>query len=188
MDASAFELSPAQRDLAERARAFGEKWAPHATAIDRDDAAPLGEMVQDSVHMGVAGITIPAEYGGQGLNAIEFSLAVEEACRAMGSWMAGDVLFATTCTGPSVLMISGNEQAQRQYLPEIAAGRRTAAIALTEPAHGSAVTDDRRTAAGQATGPARPLTPVGGRDGDRCRALPRASEPLRHDGVRSSHV
>jgi alkylation response protein AidB-like acyl-CoA dehydrogenase len=141
MDASAFELSPPQRDLAERARAFGEKWAAHATTIDRDDTAPLAEMVQDSVDMGVAGITIPAEYGGQGLTAIEFSLAVEEACRAMRSWMAGDVLFATTCTGPSVLMISGNELAQKQYLPEIAAGRRTAAIALTEPAHGSAVTD-----------------------------------------------
>ncbi|MEU7817630.1 acyl-CoA dehydrogenase family protein [Pseudonocardia sp. NPDC049154] len=146
MDASAFELSAQQRELAERARAFGQKWAPHATTIDRDDAAPLGEMVRDSVEMGVAGITIPTEYGGQGLSAFEFSIAVEESCRAMKSWMAGDVLFATTCTGPSVLMISGNEIAQKQYLPEIAAGRRTAAIALSEPNHGSAVTDIETTA------------------------------------------
>lgn len=146
MDASAFELSPRQREIAERARAFGEKWAPYATAIDREDSAPLDEMVRDSVEMGVAGITIPTDYGGQGLTALEFSLAVEEACRAMRSWMAGDVLFATTCTGPSVLMISDNAAAQRRYLPEIAAGRRTAAIALSEPNHGSAVTDLEATA------------------------------------------
>lgn len=146
MDASAFELSPRQREIAERARAFGEKWAPYATAIDREDSAPLDEMVRDSVEMGVAGITIPTDYGGQGLTALEFSLAVEEVCRAMRSWMAGDVLFATTCTGPSVLMISDNAAAQRRYLPEIAAGRRTAAIALSEPNHGSAVTDLEATA------------------------------------------
>jgi alkylation response protein AidB-like acyl-CoA dehydrogenase len=103
-------------------------------------------MVRDSVDMGVAGITIPTRYGGQGLTALEFSLAVEEACRAMKSWMAGDVLFATTCTGPSVLMISGNEEAQERYLPDIAQGRRTAAIALSEPDHGSAVTDIETTA------------------------------------------
>lgn len=141
MDASAFELSQVQQEIRDRARAFGEKWAPHATAIDRDDNAPMAEMVLDSVQMGLAGITIPRELGGQGLGAFEFSLAVEEACRAMKSWIAGDILFATTCTGPSVLMISGNESAQRKYLPEIAAGRRTAAIALSEPNHGSAVTD-----------------------------------------------
>ncbi|WP_245567521.1 acyl-CoA dehydrogenase family protein [Nocardia vinacea] len=45
--------------------------------------------------MGLAGITIPAEYSGKGLSAIEFALAVEAACRAMGSWIAGDILFAT---------------------------------------------------------------------------------------------
>jgi alkylation response protein AidB-like acyl-CoA dehydrogenase len=146
MDATAFELSPQQREIVERGRAFGEKWARHATDIDRDDAAPLSEMVRDSVDMGVAGITIPTRYGGRGLTALEFSLAVEEACRAMKSWMAGDVLFATTCTGPSVLMISGNEEAQERYLPDIAQGRRTAAIALSEPDHGSAVTDIETTA------------------------------------------
>jgi alkylation response protein AidB-like acyl-CoA dehydrogenase len=141
MDASAFELTPQQQEIRDRARAVGAKWAPQAAAIDRDDTAPIHEMVRDSVEMGLAGITIPRDLGGQGLGAFEFSLAVEEACRAMKSWMAGDILFATTCTGPSVLMISGNEAAQAKYLPEIASGRRTAAIALSEPNHGSAVTD-----------------------------------------------
>jgi alkylation response protein AidB-like acyl-CoA dehydrogenase len=141
VDATAFDLSPRQREIAEAAKAFGEKWAPHATSIDRDDHAPTAAMVQDTVDMGLAGITIPEEFGGQGLGALEFSLAVEAACRAMKSWMAGDILFATTCTGPSVLMISDNEIAKKQYLPEIASGRRTAAIALSEPNHGSAVTD-----------------------------------------------
>ncbi|WP_207922222.1 acyl-CoA dehydrogenase family protein [Saccharopolyspora terrae] len=43
-------------------------------------------------------------------------------------------------------MISDNGEAQRHFLPEIAAGRRTAGIALSEPNHGSAVTDIETTA------------------------------------------
>lgn len=64
----------------------------------------------------------------------------------MKSWMAGDILFATTCTGPSVIMMSDNETAHAKYLPRIAAGELTASIALSEPAHGSAVTDIETTA------------------------------------------
>jgi alkylation response protein AidB-like acyl-CoA dehydrogenase len=59
----------------------------------------------------------------------------------MKSWMAGDILFATTCTGPSVIMMSDNTKAHANYLPKIASGERTAAIALSEPKYGSAVTD-----------------------------------------------
>jgi alkylation response protein AidB-like acyl-CoA dehydrogenase len=59
----------------------------------------------------------------------------------MKSWMAGDILFATTCTGPSVIMISDKLDVQEEYLPRIAAGSCTTAIALSEPDHGSAVTD-----------------------------------------------
>ncbi|WP_329410374.1 acyl-CoA dehydrogenase family protein [Nocardia vinacea] len=141
METAAFDLSPEQADIQTRARAFGEKWAPLATRIDREDAAPIADMVRDTVDMGLAGITIPTEYGGKGLSAIEFALAVEAACRAMGSWIAGDILFATTCTGPSVIMMSDNTAAHAKYLPRIAAGELTASIALTEPAYGSAVTD-----------------------------------------------
>ncbi|CAM3611175.1 acyl-CoA dehydrogenase family protein [Smaragdicoccus niigatensis] len=141
MDSSAFDLTPVQQDIRARARLFGEKWAPRAAEIDRADSAPIAEMVQHSVELGLAGLTIPTQYGGRGLTAIEFSLAVEEACRAMKSWMAGDILFATTCTGPSVIMISDNKAAHERYLPMIASGEKTAAIALSEPKHGSAVTD-----------------------------------------------
>lgn len=146
MDNSAFTLTDVQEDVRQRASAFGEKWAASATDIDRKDHAPIDDMIRDTIDMGLAGMTIPVEFGGQGLSAVEFTLAVEAACRSMKSWMAGDILFATTCTGPSVIMISGNEEAQRRYLPEIASGRRTAAIALSEPNHGSAVTDLETTA------------------------------------------
>lgn len=146
MDASTFALTAAQEEIRARAREFGAKWAPLAMAIDRDDEAPMAEMIRHSVELGLAGLTIPAEFGGRGFGAVEFSLAVEEACRAMKSWMAGDVLFATTCTGPSVIMMSDNDAAAARYLPLIASGEKTAAIALTEPKHGSAVTDIETTA------------------------------------------
>jgi alkylation response protein AidB-like acyl-CoA dehydrogenase len=146
MDVSAFELNEDQRAIAERASTWGASWAPLATEIDREDRAPTADMVRSSGEAGLTGLTIPREFGGRGGSAVEFALAVEHACRAMKSWMAGDILFSTTCTGPSVLMISDNEAVQRKYLPEIAAGRRTAAIAMTEPRHGSAVTDLETTA------------------------------------------
>lgn len=137
MDASAFQLTDKQEDIKARAKAFGEKWAPFAKDMDVNNNAPIEEMLNDSV----AGLTIPEKYGGQDLDAVEFVLAIEEACRAMKMWMAGDILFATTCTGPSILMISENEALKEKYLPLIAGGKKTAAVAMTEPKYGSAVTD-----------------------------------------------
>jgi alkylation response protein AidB-like acyl-CoA dehydrogenase len=141
LDSSAFALTPTQQGIVDAARQFGEKWAPLATEIDRDDKAPTDEMIADTVTLGLSGLTIPEEFGGRGHSAIEFALAVEQACRSMKSWMAGDILFATTCTGPSVIMMSDNTKAHANYLPKIASGERTAAIALSEPKYGSAVTD-----------------------------------------------
>ena len=141
MDSSAFTLTETQQEIIDAAKIFGEKWAPLATEIDREDTAPIKEMIADTVTLGLAGLTIPAEFGGRGHSAIEFALAVEQACRSMKSWMAGDILFATTCTGPSVIMMSDNKSAHTNYLPKIASGERAAAIALSEPKHGSAVTD-----------------------------------------------
>jgi alkylation response protein AidB-like acyl-CoA dehydrogenase len=134
-------LTPTQQEIVDAAQQFGEKWAPLATEIDRDDKAPTDEMIADTVTLGLSGLTIPEEFGGRGHSAIEFALAVEQACRSMKSWMAGDILFATTCTGPSVIMMSDNTKAHANYLPKIASGERTAAIALSEPKYGSAVTD-----------------------------------------------
>lgn len=141
MDSTAFTLTPDQEKIKDAARQFGENWAPYATEIDRNDNAPTAAMVQDTVDLELAGLTIPQEFGGRGFSAIEFALAVEQACRSMKSWMAGDILFATTCTGPSVIMMSDNTVAQQRYLPRIASGECTAAIALSEPKYGSAVTD-----------------------------------------------
>jgi alkylation response protein AidB-like acyl-CoA dehydrogenase len=141
LDSSAFALTPIQQEIVSTARDFGEKWAPLATEIDRDDKAPTDQMIADTVTLGLSGLTIPEEFGGRGHSAIEFALAVEQACRSMKSWMAGDILFATTCTGPSVIMMSDNTKAHANYLPKIASGERTAAIALSEPKYGSAVTD-----------------------------------------------
>jgi alkylation response protein AidB-like acyl-CoA dehydrogenase len=141
LDSSALALTPHQQEIVDAARQFGEKWAPLATEIDHDDKAPTDEMIADTVTLGLSGLTIPEEFGGRGHSAIEFALAVEQACRSMKSWMAGDILFATTCTGPSVIMMSENTKAHANYLPKIASGERTAAIALSEPKYGSAVTD-----------------------------------------------
>ena len=147
MDSTAFALTSSQREIIDAATEFGEKWAPLATDIDRNDTAPTDEMIRDTVALGLSGLTIPEEFGGRGHSAIEFALAVEQACRSMKSWMAGDILFATTCTGPSVIMMSDNTAAHTTYLPKIAVGDRTAAIALSEPKHGSAVTDIETAAA-----------------------------------------
>ncbi|MGY4101888.1 hypothetical protein ACW2Q0_20390 [Nocardia sp. R16R-3T] len=53
MDTTAFDLSPAQADIQARACAFGEKWAPLATHIDREDCAPIADVVRDTVDIGL---------------------------------------------------------------------------------------------------------------------------------------
>jgi butyryl-CoA dehydrogenase len=113
---------------------------------DRTNEAPLHSMLAEAADHGLLGITIPVEYGGLGLFAIDYALAVEEICRVSHSWLPAEVIFRTSGPGPNIILGAAEERCRQKFLPDIVGGRRTCAIALTEPDHGTAMTDLETTA------------------------------------------
>ena len=84
-------------------------------------------------------LTVPKEYDGQGLGTFEACLVLEEiAAGCMASAMVAQMFL----NGPPRLIARlGTSEQKGRYLPAVAAGDRYFAIAITEPAAGSAATD-----------------------------------------------
>jgi len=83
---------------------------------------------QLSQDLGLTGIHIPEDYGGQGFGYVELAIAVEEMGRALlcAPYFSSIVLAATA-------ILNGADEAQkRELLPAIAAGDTRAALAFTE--------------------------------------------------------
>ncbi len=97
-----------------------------AEGYDRELATLMAEQ------MGLHGIAIPEEYGGAGFGFLELSVILDEMGRALvcGPFFSSVVLFATA------LLESGDDDACRTWLPQIAAGRLVGTAAIAEDAGG----------------------------------------------------
>ncbi len=119
------------KDLAKKVA--DEKMAPLALKYDEEGIFPE-DIVKILADSDLCGVYIPEEYGGLGGGVFEMSLVVEELSRACG----GIVLaFAGTGLGTFPIILFGTDDQKRKYLPDIAAGKRLAAFALTEANAGS---------------------------------------------------
>lgn len=136
-----FELTADQQDLLERVGQLGHRWASLTAEWDKQDASPLHDLLAQARAADVVGLTVPKRYGGQDRNIIDYALAVEHICRITKSWLPAEVLFRTSGPAPAIIMAAENEACKEKFLPDIVAGRKTATIALTEPEHGSDMTD-----------------------------------------------
>lgn len=80
------------------------------------------------------GIIVPKEYGGLGMGVMEMCLAVEW----LSYFCAGvSTTYAASFLGAYPIILFGNEEQKRRYLPKIAKGASLCAFALTEPQAGS---------------------------------------------------
>jgi butyryl-CoA dehydrogenase len=136
-----FDLTPAQLELQQRAREAGLRWRGQHTAWDRDDASPYAEVTASLREAALLGLTIPVEYGGQGGTALDYVIVVEELFRSSQSWILGEPPFCTTGPGPSMIVLAEAEETRQKFLPDVVAGVKSCAIALTEPDHGSDLTE-----------------------------------------------
>lgn len=140
------KLTPEQEELKRRGRELGEEFKPYVAQWDAQDLALIKEMTRKAREKGLTGITMPKEYGGQDLTVLEYVLVAEEIMRASQYITAGEVMFRTSGPGPSVCMLSDSEVAKKKFLPKIVTGEAGAAITMTEPKYGSAITDLETTA------------------------------------------
>jgi acyl-CoA dehydrogenase/citronellyl-CoA dehydrogenase len=93
---------------------------------------------------GLLGIGFPEEHGGTGGDTTALAILAEELATASGG-MAITPLVSSSMAAPHLVRF-GSEALRARYLPEIAAGRSIAAIAVTEPDAGSDVAGIRTAA------------------------------------------
>jgi alkylation response protein AidB-like acyl-CoA dehydrogenase len=136
-----FQLTDSQTNLLERVRELGQQWLPRVQQWDAEDSSPLPELLDDARTAGLLGLTVPPEHGGQDRDIIDYVLCIEEMCRVTHSWLTAEALFRTSGPGPTIIMASEQQVTKDKFLPDIVDGRKTCAIALTEPNHGSGLTD-----------------------------------------------
>ncbi|WP_079526021.1 acyl-CoA dehydrogenase family protein [Solibacillus isronensis] len=107
---------------------------PVADQIDREDRIPE-HIMRMSKEMGLFGLSIPAEYGGTGIDMVGKCSLFEEIGRTSNGYMT--VIGAHTGIGSVGIVELGTEEQKRKYLPRMASGDIIGAFALTETTAGS---------------------------------------------------
>ena len=145
-----FGLNDSQQKLVGMVRDFCVREVkPHATEWDREERFPR-EVVAHLGELGLLGMTVPEELGGAGLDTLSVAAVVEEVARWDGSLAL--TVAAHNGLGTSHLLRFGSEELRKRYIPDIAAGKKLAAWALTEPGSGSDAAGLRSTAVRKGTG------------------------------------
>ncbi|HEY6477705.1 MAG TPA: acyl-CoA dehydrogenase [Polyangia bacterium] len=130
-----FELSPEQKMIRDTARELATREiAPAAAEIDRTHIFPrkifarLGEM-------GLLGIMIPERFGGAGMDALSYAVALEEIARACASTAVAMSVQSSLVAAP--ILKEGTDAQRARWLPDLAAGTKIGCFALSEPEAGS---------------------------------------------------
>src|SRR6266508_4120493 len=130
-----FDLSAEQELIRDTVREFAlAKVAPVAEELDREHRFPY-ELVGEMAELGLMGIPIAEEYGGGGGDTLSYAIAIEELTRVDSS--VAITVAAHTSLGTMPIFLFGSEEQKRQWLPDLASGKRLAAFGLTEPGAGS---------------------------------------------------
>ena len=130
-----FDLSDEHELLRRTVRSFAEeRIAPVAEELDREHRFPY-EIVAELAELGLMGIPIPEEHGGAGGDTLSYAIAIEELTRIDSS--VAITVAAHTSLGTMPFVLFGSEEQKREWVPELASGRKLAAFGLTEPAAGS---------------------------------------------------
>ena len=130
-----FQLAPELMEMKKSIRDFIDNTVdPLAGQIDREDHIPdhLLKMTKD---IGLFGLSIPAEYGGTGIDMVGKCAIYEEIGRTSNGYTT--VIGAHTGIGTVGIVEMGTEEQKQRYLPGMAAGDIIGAFALTEPSAGS---------------------------------------------------
>ena len=115
---------------------------PVAAEYDEKEEFPWDVMkvIADS---DLFGVFIEEKYGGTGGGVLEMAIATEELSSACGGIA---VCFAASALGSFPIILFGNEEQKKRFLPDLASGKKLAAFALTEAEAGSDASNIQTTA------------------------------------------
>lgn len=133
-----YGLTDEQKKLVATTRKIAqEHMKPVRQKYDAEEIFPW-DIVKLLAEAGLFGVYIPEEYGGTGKGVMELVIVVEELSRVDGGIA---LCLAGTALGTYPLLLMGNDEQKKKYLPPLAKGEHLAAFALTEADAGSAATD-----------------------------------------------
>ncbi|MDX1579778.1 MAG: acyl-CoA dehydrogenase family protein [Gemmatimonadota bacterium] len=108
--------------------------APVARELDAECRFPW-ENVKAMAEMGLFGVPVPEEYGGQGRDYLSYILVIEELAKVDASHSI--TVSAHTTLGTSPILSFGSEEQKRRFVPLLATGSVLGGFGLTEPGAGS---------------------------------------------------
>jgi cyclohexanecarboxyl-CoA dehydrogenase len=128
-----FAFTDTQEEFARVVRAFAQQeLAPKYSHWDRSGEFPA-EQWRKMGAVGITGICIPEEYGGQAADCVTAGIAAEEVAR--GDFNCGYALIENCLNGE--ILKHAQEAVKRQWLPGMARGDHIMALAVTEARGGS---------------------------------------------------
>lgn len=136
-------LTAEQHELRRDIREFAEtEIKPVAQEYNELEKYPA-DLIAKAADKGILGETIPEEYGGTDLDYLSQCIVSEELAR-----IDFGICIAITGTNSAALLIGdkGSEAQKEKYLPPVASGESTTAIAITEQNAGSDVSGIETTA------------------------------------------
>lgn len=124
------DFSDDQKMLKEIASGFLKDNAPLplARAILESDESYSGELWKKTAAMGWQGTSIPEQYGGAGFGHLELAMIAEE----LGYSLAPIPFSSSVYLATESLLMSGNEDLRKQYLPGLASGDLIGTLAIAE--------------------------------------------------------
>ena len=132
MDFSETEDQTMIRDMV---RDFAETVAgPSCHQRDKEQKPPIDEF-KEFADLGFAGMTIPEKYGGQKLDDISEAIVVEELSRVDPSLGVMVAVHVGLCS--MTIVLNGNEEQKKKYLPKLASGEHLGAYSLSEAGSGT---------------------------------------------------
>ena len=136
-------LTDEQKMIKELARKIAEeKVRPVAAKHDETEEYPW-DIMKILAQSDLFSIFVPTEYGGTGAGVLELCLVTEELSRACGGIA---VCYAASALGTFPIILFGNEEQKKKYLPDLASGNKIAGFGITEPEAGSDASAIKTTA------------------------------------------
>ena len=108
--------------------------APRGAGYDESGLFPW-DNVTEIGELGLFGLTIPEEYGGSGGTTRQLAIAAEEIAKGCAATSVIYIAHLSLCT--QFINMFGSEEQKRNYLPDLASGKKVGAFALSEPGAGS---------------------------------------------------
>ena len=122
---------------------------PIAQDVHRKDVLIPMSLIDKMTEMGVFGLTIPEEYGGQGLSKVAMCVVTEELSRG---YIGVGSLGTRSEIAAELILGGGTEEQKKYWLPRLSSGEAMSTAVFTEPNFGSDLAHIRTKATKQPDG------------------------------------